>query len=579
MDTFLQQKAFATFHYALKENGFLLLGKSESIGASSDFFAQVVKNEKIYSRKRVPGRFMHILTPLKEGPSTRRAKTVAKQESTQTDIQKSAEAIMISKSPASVVVNEQFDIVHIHGDITPFLRTPQGKPTHNLLQMAREGLGFELRNAIHRATKEQAAVTKEYIPVSKNVHMDDEDGHGKQFLVSIEIIPLTDTVELHFLIRFEKLTIQNAQEEKLSASGKTKVGEAVKRNKQLENELAHNREDMRSITEDMEAANEELQSANEELQSSNEEMQSLNEELETSKEELQSTNEELIILNQELVDNQEQLGAARLYSDSIVSTIRHPLIVLDKDLCIITANASFYKKFNVDKKETEKKWFYEIQHHQFDDFKLRSLLVKILSQKNRIDDFEINLKLPELGERTLLMNARQIINERTEEQLILLAIEDVTERKLAEQKLKTFSEELEKKVKERTAELKKSNEELKQTNTQLGEFAHVASHDLQEPLRKILTFSMWLQNHHKEELSIEAKTYLNKIEDASSRMKILIQDLLDYSRLLKREKLFVQTDLNDTLKNILNDFELLVDEKKAVIKSYDHITHTFRKTN
>jgi len=67
-------------------------------------------------------------------------------------------------------------------------------------------------------------------------------------------------------------------------------------------------------------------------------------------------------------------------------------------------------------------------------------------------------------------------------------------------------------------------------------------------------------------LSTEVKTYLNKIEAASSRMKILIQDLLNYSRLLEHEKLFVQTDLNETLKNILNDFELLVHEKNAQIK-------------
>ena len=62
---------------------------------------------------------------------------------------------MILKSPASVVVNEQMDIVHIQGDITPFLQAPQGKPTHNLFKMARESLAFELRNAIRKAAKEQ----------------------------------------------------------------------------------------------------------------------------------------------------------------------------------------------------------------------------------------------------------------------------------------------------------------------------------------------------------------------------------------------------------------------------------------
>ncbi|MCY7422137.1 MAG: PAS domain S-box protein, partial [Chitinophagaceae bacterium] len=137
---------------------------------------------------------------------------------------------------------------------------------------------------------------------------------------------------------------------------------------------------------------------------------------------------------------------------------------------------------------------------------------------------------------------------------------DITEQK-------SFTEELEMKVKERTAELQNANEELKQTNLQLDQFAHVASHDLQEPLRKIITFSMRLQDKHKEELSGEVKAYLNKIEGASNRMTTLIRDLLNYSRLLNHEKLFAETDLNETLKYILDDFDLLIAEKKAIIKS------------
>lgn len=570
MDTFLQKKAFATFHYALKENGFLLLGKSETVGASSDLFTQVEKNEKIYSRKPTPGRFTHVPTERKEEGMATKGKAVTKIEVKQTDFRKSAEAIMIFRSPASVIVNEQFDIVHIHGDITPFLQVPQGKPTHNLVKMAREGLGFELRNAIHKASKEQIAITKLDIPVKTNTTMNGEVGQEQQSLVAIEIIPLTDTVERHYLIRFEKNVIPAHQEEKLSLSGKTKKDLAEKRNEQLEKELAHIREDMRSITEDMEASNEELQSANEELQSSNEEMQSLNEELETSKEELQSTNEELIIVNQELLDKQEQFNTARYYAESIVTTIREPLIVLDKRLCIKTANASFYKKFNTEEQDTEGKLFYEIQNHQWDDNLMRSLLEKILPERERLTDFEISLNFPSIGKRTLLLNALQIINEKKSEKLILLAIEDITERKLAEQKLKTFSEELETQVKERTAALHKSNEELKQSNTHLDQFANVASHDLQEPLRKILTFSTRLQDQHQDEMSTEVLYYLNKIQGASSRMRTLIQDLLNYSRLLQHEKIFSTTDLKETVKNILNDFDLLIEEKKAKI-TIDHL--------
>ena len=309
MDTFLQKKAFSTFHYSLKENGFLLLGKSETIGTSSDLFLQVNKNEKIYTRKPSVGRFVHTTSQVTGSDlAIRQAQITARKNAVLVtnalDFKKSAEAVMITKSPANVVVNEQLDIVHIHGDIAPFLQAPQGKPTHNLIKMAREGLAFELRNALHKASKEKKTIVKENIPFSTN---------KKQALATIEIVPLTDTIEPHYLVLFENKIIPNALEESQSES--VKVNEKQMQNLQLENELSQTREDMRYITEDMEAANEELQSANEELQSSNEEMQSLNEELETSKEELQSTNEELIIVNQEMLDKQEQLNQS--YIDQV----------------------------------------------------------------------------------------------------------------------------------------------------------------------------------------------------------------------------------------------------------------------
>jgi len=513
-----------------------------------------VKNDKIYSRNPVSSRFIQAATARKEESFITKGNALVREETILADFRISAEQIMILKSPPSVVVNEQMDITHIHGDITPFLKQPQGKPTLNIIKMARKGLAFELRNAIHKSKSNKRSTIKENIQLKL---------YGGKSLINIEVTPLTKTLEPYFLVQFEKIIVPEGPLEKNSSS--EKVDYVKTRNDELEIKLLQTREDMQSITEDMESAYEQLQSANEQLGSSNEEMQSLNEELETSREELQSSNEELNIINQELIEKQEQLNATLYYAESIVTTIREPLVILDGKLCIKTANASFYKKFNIEERETEGELFFEIQNHQWDDYQMRSLLEKILPKKEVLTDFEIMLKFPVLGERTMLMNARQIVNGKTAEQLILLAIEDVTERKVAEHKIKTFTVELEKKVIERTAELKVSIEELKQTNLQLNQFAHVASHDLQEPLRKILNFSMRLQDNHKDELSTEVICYLHKIEAASSRMTILIKDLLNYSRLLQHEKSFIKTDLNDTLNNNLIDFELLIEEKKAEI--------------
>ena len=223
----------------------------------------------------------------------------------------------------------------------------------------------------------------------------------KQTLVTIQVVPLHNTIDPHFLILFSKnvpcIEAHEAKGKNSSQSQKIKKDAQV-RIQQLENELSQAREDMRSITDEQQSANQELQSANEELLSSSEEMQTLNEELETSKEELQTTNEKLTIINHELLDKQEQFYATGFYSEAIVTTMREPLIVLDKALRIKTANASFYKKFNLEETEIENKLFYEIQNHQFDNTLLRSLLEKILPQKKRIEDFEIKLSFTNTGE-------------------------------------------------------------------------------------------------------------------------------------------------------------------------------------
>src|SRR5688572_14190615 len=307
-------------------------------------------------------------------------------------------------------------------------------------------------------------------------------------MITIEAIPLPDIVEPHYLILFhDNASASKAKDQKSNAkiSSKAKNDEKDLRIQQLEQELAQNREDMRSITEEQQASNEELQSANEELLSGSEELQSLNEELETSKEEIQTSNEELIIVNQELYDRNEQLNLSRLYSESIVTTIREPLIILDNNMQVRSANSAFYNKFQTTQEETERKLFFDIGNKCWNVPALRKMLQKILPEKTNIVDFEFKQKFPALGERMMVINASQIIRDNSEDQSILIAIEDVTEKRRIDKELHLFTAELEKQVSQRTLELKETNVDLQHSNNNLEQFAHIASHDLQEPLRKI----------------------------------------------------------------------------------------------
>ena len=131
---------------------------------------------------------------------------------------------------------------------------------------------------------------------------------------------------------------------------------------------------------------------------------------------------------------------------------------------------------------------------------------------------------------------------------------------------KNFSSELEKKVAERTQQLVALNLDLKRSNEELSQFAYVASHDLQEPLRKIMTFSNRINEKYQQDLPEGSHDYLHKINSSAKRMSMLITDLLEFSGTNRHNKEFLQTDLNNILEHLLVDFEEEILTKNAHIK-------------
>ena len=427
LEPILQKRALNTFHYALNDNGFLMLGKSESVGNNSDLFSPYNNHEKIFSRKGERGRFM----PVASTGYERNFKEVDKtfqNESGKHDVYKIAgEIILANYAPASVLVNESFDIIQFIGKTESWLTPGAGRASLNLLKMAREGLAFELRNLLHLAKKNRAAAKKDAILF--NFQQADE-------YVNIEVAPLLNGPEPYYLVVFIKSQNATVLPSKVS-NGKNKKGVTDPRDieiEQLKKELMQARADMRTVTEDQEAVNEELQSANEELLSGSEELQSLNEELETSKEELQSTNEEITIVNSELIDRNDQLNLARTYAEGIINTIRDPLLMLDKDLRVIRATNGYYNKFKVTEKETEHQYIYNLGNQQWNDPLLRNMLESILPEKKIFIDFEVSHTFPNIGYKVMLLNAQQL-DKINGEQVILLAIEDITDQRKVEEGL------------------------------------------------------------------------------------------------------------------------------------------------
>ncbi len=428
LEPVLQKKALTTFHYSLNENGFLMLGKSETIGNNTDIFKAFNNAEKIFIRKGPLGRFMPVSSPGREQTFMDIDKSIRKLN-TDKDVFKVADDTMLANfMPAAVLVNDKFDIIQFRGFTETWLVLPTGKPSFNLLKMAREGLTFELRNILHQAKKTNKVAHKAAVFFNFN---------DQQHFVNLQAVPLKDTQEAYYLIVFQNASPSGVQE---VFSGTGAQNEHISydvteiRIDQLEKELTQARGDMRTVTEEQETANEELQSANEELLSGSEELQSLNEELETSKEELQSTNEEIIIVNKELLDRNDQLNDSRLYTEGIVNTIRDSMVILDKDLMVKRATGGFYQKFNTTEKEVNGHYIYEMCDRQWDIPGLRDLLEKVLPNKKEQADIEVEQLFPGMGKRILCFNAREIDNINSEK-LILLAIEDITDKRKVEEGL------------------------------------------------------------------------------------------------------------------------------------------------
>jgi two-component system CheB/CheR fusion protein len=428
LEPVLQKKALTTFHYSLNEDGYLMLGKSESIGINTDIFQAYKNAEKIYQRKGPPGRFTNVASRDTE-QSFRDIDKNTQKESTESDIFKIAdEAMLANFMPASVLVNEKFDIIQFRGSTETWLVPPIGKPSFNVLKMAREGLSFELRNLLLSASKTDQPVRKFAVFFKMN---------DLQHFVNIQAMKLLQDSEIHYLIVFQSASSTGIQPNMFDNGQSTEemnYNAAELRIEHLERELIQTRADMRAVTDAQETANEELQSANEELLSGSEELQSLNEELETSKEELQSTNEEILVVNKELLERNDQLNDARLYTEGIVNTIRDPLLILDNHLRVKRATAGFYSKFKTNEKETEGHYLYDLSNGQWNIPKLRELLENVLPAKKELEDFDVTQVFSLLGKRSMCLNARQIENLNGEP-LILLAIEDITYKRKVEEGL------------------------------------------------------------------------------------------------------------------------------------------------
>jgi signal transduction histidine kinase len=232
----------------------------------------------------------------------------------------------------------------------------------------------------------------------------------------------------------------------------------------------------------------------------------------------------------------------------IIDTIREPLLVLGPEFRVMQANRAFFRIFRVAPRETIGNVIFALGDGQWDIAPLRELLRDKLAIEPRLDDFEVDHVFPTIGRKIMLLNARLVSQGPDMPRIILLAIEDITERRYTEWRLAA------------------QHSELMRSNAALDEFASVASHDLQEPLRKVLTFGERLIASAGTTLEGDSRKYLERMLGAADRMRSLVDDLLLYSQISTRGQSFVPTDLGWIAREVITDLETAIADEGATVE-------------
>lgn len=420
-----QERVAETFHFALNPGGFLFLGTSESVDGATDLYANYNRENHIFqSRQATPRAY-----PIPESVPTFHINTQplsVSQEHENKVLERISfgdlhQQLLEQYAPPSVVINEEYDIVHLSERAGRYLQIGGGEPSQNLLKLVRPELRLELRSALYQAMQRQSAIEARGLKLRIEDHVETINIHVRP------VLRAGDTARGFILVVFETSTDEGEPEILLSSD------EPVARH--LEEELMRLKAQLRSSSEQHEFQQEELKASNEELQAMNEELRSAAEELETSKEELQSINEELRTVNQELKVKIEETSLTSNNLQNLINSTDLGTIFLDRSFRVVLFTPATRNIFNLIPADygrplsdiTNKLDYHDLSHDA------EIVLDKLTTTEKEVNTTE--------GQVFLM----RISPYRTTEDRIngvVITFVDITARKEAEQQLRENMEEL-----------------------------------------------------------------------------------------------------------------------------------------
>jgi PAS domain S-box-containing protein len=259
----------------------------------------------------------------------------------------------------------------------------------------------------------------------------------------------------------------------------------------------------------------------------------------------------------------DEVDEAREFAESIINTVREPLISLDQDLRVIAANHSFYDIFKVTSEETIGNFIYDLGNRQWDIPKLRELFEEILPLDTVFNNYEVEHDFQSIGRKTILLNARQIFRENIGSDIILLAMEDITERKLAEEEIKRLN-----------MSLTARTSELEDANIELDAFNYTVAHDLRQPLNVISISCQAIKEFYNDKLDEQCKIYFQSAYENTLSMSRLIESLLNFSRMINVEPHRDKVDLSTLANEVATMLKQTGPERQVDFRIADTIAAT-----
>jgi two-component system, chemotaxis family, CheB/CheR fusion protein len=330
LDTDLQKKLMALFHYSLNPGGVLLLGSAETVGGATDLFEPLAGKLRLFRRQnsaraRQAVEFAHTLAravpdAAHMGPAAR----ASGQDSAPAAAGLQAQAdhfLLRHYAPAAVLTTAQGDIVYVSGKTGKYLEPAMGKANFNVFAMARDGLRHALGDAFRKALQQNTVTSVRNVEVKAN---------GGPQGVDVSVHPLAAQQGLAGMVMVVFADAASPATPALTKSGRATA--SSKRIASLEQQLQEAYAALEDAQQQMQTSQEELKSTNEEMQSTNEELQSTNEELTTSKEEMQSMNEELQTVNYELQTKVDELSRVSDDMSNLLNSTEIATLFLDEAL-------------------------------------------------------------------------------------------------------------------------------------------------------------------------------------------------------------------------------------------------------